>query len=292
MWRSFVGWLALILAAQSSPAAEPVGVAFDQASGYAVVDDAVRFDLATFTLSASVRLDQLGDSGVIMSRGGAGELFTLYAYDGRVRMLVEFEPGRYAHANVPQPPQKQWVQVTGTYDGQAIKLYVDGMLEAEVLAQGRIPASLEPLKLGALGPGVRPWFGRLDRLAVFDRALDAEEVAQLAAADDVTPMASLVSAWTAETLTDSAWKNVLPDGPQAIVRPVVELICRKDSGYRGIWYANQPQEDEYVYKYSGGLGTYCAKHGPMAIYAAEVHKTFFCYGGTDEENSTLLHMVS
>jgi len=70
------------------------------------------------------------------------------------------------------------------------------------------------------------------------------------------------------------------------------LICRKDDGYRGIWYSNQRQNDEYVYKYSGGLGTYCAKHRPFAVYAPEANKTFFCYGGTDKERRTLLHMVS
>ena len=56
---------------------------------------------------------------------------------------------------------------------------------------------------------------------------------------------------------------------------------------------NQPSHDEYVYKYSGGLGTYCAKHQPFAVYREEVDKTFFCYGGTsDGSNSELLHMVS
>lgn len=64
------------------------------------------------------------------------------------------------------------------------------------------------------------------------------------------------------------------------------------NGYQGIWYMNQPLDNEYKYKYSGGLGTYCAKHNPFAIYRPEVDKTFFCYGGTDADNSTLLHMVS
>ena len=50
----------------------------------------------------------------------------------------------------------------------------------------------------------------------------------------------------------------------------------KTDGYRGIWYFNQPSDDEYRYKYSGGLGTYCAKHIPLAYYAKEVDKTFFC----------------
>lgn len=67
----------------------------------------------------------------------------------------------------------------------------------------------------------------------------------------------------------------------------------KADGYRGIWYMNQPSNDEYVYKYSGGLGTYCAKHKPFAIYCENVNKTFFCYGGaTKENNRQLLHMVS
>lgn len=71
-----------------------------------------------------------------------------------------------------------------------------------------------------------------------------------------------------------------------------ELINQKADGYRGIWYSNQPQGDKYVYKYSGGLGTYCAKHRPFAVYARQANKTFFCYGGTVPGNKTLLHMVS
>ncbi len=68
---------------------------------------------------------------------------------------------------------------------------------------------------------------------------------------------------------------------------------RTDVGYRGIWYMNQPSHDEYVYKYSGGLGTYCAKHKPFAVYCDKVKKTFFCYGGTAKDsNRKLFHMVS
>jgi hypothetical protein len=65
-----------------------------------------------------------------------------------------------------------------------------------------------------------------------------------------------------------------------------------DNGYRGIWYSNEPSNDEYVYKYSGGLGTYPANHYPFSVYAKKVDKTFFCYGGTDPAGKTLLHMVS
>ncbi|WP_215240199.1 BNR-4 repeat-containing protein [Dyadobacter helix] len=69
-------------------------------------------------------------------------------------------------------------------------------------------------------------------------------------------------------------------------------LNKPDHGYRGIWYSNQPSNDEYVYKYSGGLGTYPANHYPFSVYVKKVNKTFFCYGGSDEAGKTLLHMAS
>jgi len=67
---------------------------------------------------------------------------------------------------------------------------------------------------------------------------------------------------------------------------------RKADGYRGIWYYNQKLDNEYVYKYSGGLGTYCAKHIPFAVYVAEADKTFFVYGGRADDANRLLIMAS
>ena len=85
---------------------------------------------------------------------------------------------------------------------------------------------------------------------------------------------------------------VFPTGISAQTSSTVTLN-HTANGYRGIWYMNQPSGDEYVYKYSGGLGTYCAKHRPFAIYCKEVDRTFFCYGGTPpDSNRRLLHMVS
>ncbi|MDZ7606184.1 MAG: BNR-4 repeat-containing protein [Cyclobacteriaceae bacterium] len=65
----------------------------------------------------------------------------------------------------------------------------------------------------------------------------------------------------------------------------------KIDGYRGIWFT-LGQFSEYGDKYSGGLGTYTAKHRPLAICAPEVKKTFFVYGGTSGENTKhLLCMI-
>ena len=71
-----------------------------------------------------------------------------------------------------------------------------------------------------------------------------------------------------------------------------QLHAQKANGYRGIWFTLgqfYPAGD----KYSGGLGTYTAKHCPVAIYAPEARKTFFVYGGTTQaDEKHLLCMVS
>jgi hypothetical protein len=69
------------------------------------------------------------------------------------------------------------------------------------------------------------------------------------------------------------------------------LNNQKINGYRGIWFELN-QKYEYGDKYSGGLGTYTAKHIPLAVYAPAVDKTFFVYGGTTERDQRhLLCMI-
>ncbi len=65
----------------------------------------------------------------------------------------------------------------------------------------------------------------------------------------------------------------------------------KADGYRGIWFT-LGQFSEHGDKYSGGLGTYTANHTPIAVFAPQVNKTFFVYGGTVKDKKHLLIMVS
>jgi len=82
----------------------------------------------------------------------------------------------------------------------------------------------------------------------------------------------------------------------------VFLDNQKLDGYRGIWWAHGPMQDRphspgygsNKFKYSGPL-SFAWPHtvAPMAIYAPEVNKTFFVYGGdTGPNNRYLLAMIS
>jgi hypothetical protein len=66
-----------------------------------------------------------------------------------------------------------------------------------------------------------------------------------------------------------------------------DLSNTKMDGYKGIWF-ELGQKYEFGDKYSGALGTYTAKHVPLAIYAKEVDKTFFVFGGTTAEDKRYL----
>ncbi|MHC4406165.1 MAG: LamG domain-containing protein, partial [Planctomycetota bacterium] len=251
------------------------------------------FDLDAFTLAAWVKPESHRNSQVLLSRGDAGKLFTLYLHENRVRMLVEYRPGRYTHANCPQPPVNVWTHLAGSYDGREIRVYVNGELQHAVAAPGRISKSGEPLFIGALAPDARAFHGRLEDIRVWDRALADLEIAQAASGrQDAALNHGLVARWRNEDLRGSQWPSHGGSGLIAQYHADGTLQVRKADGYRGIWYQCGEQGGAYRYKYSGGLGTYCAKHRPFAVYAEEVNKTFFCYGGTDAENSTLLHMVS
>ncbi|WP_066628288.1 BNR-4 repeat-containing protein [Labilibacter marinus] len=64
------------------------------------------------------------------------------------------------------------------------------------------------------------------------------------------------------------------------------------NGFKGLW-CTLGQYGPYGDKYSGGLGTYTAKHLPLAVYSESAQKTFFTYGGTTgSTDDHLLIMLS
>lgn len=97
---------------------------------------------------------------------------------------------------------------------------------------------------------------------------------------------------------------------QAVLASDSTSSVRRVDGYRGIWfslgqyyapgkgkepYAKASRQPVFPYgdKYSGGLGTYTAKHTPLAIYSKRANKTFFVFGGTTNADARhLLCMIA
>ena len=67
--------------------------------------------------------------------------------------------------------------LAGTYDGRALKLYVDGELAAARAASGRLQHSDAPLTLGTLAGGSARFDGQISAARITAAALDEEVLA-------------------------------------------------------------------------------------------------------------------
>jgi len=287
--------IAALAAVTLNAAPKEAGYPFDGFTGFSVSNMTERLQAGCFSVAAWVRVADAARSQMFLTMGAPGEDFSLYLYNGAVRMLVEGEEGKYGFALAKAPQAGVWTHYAGTYDGKAVKIYRDGVLEGEKAITRKRERFKAPLTAGvAMGSDDRILKGSMTDIRIWNRVLDAAEV-QAVYKDEARQELSdkLICHWLTHP-TDTVIANKVKGAPELVkIQPTyATLQNRKADGFRGIWYYNQPSGDEYVYKYSGGLGTYSAKHIPFAWYAPEVNKTFFCYGGTDERNSTLLHMVS
>jgi len=286
-----------------SARAEQEGIFFDGRTYYEVPQAEISVNPSNFSVSCWVKTTST-NSQMFLNMGDAGAGFTLYRYnvpngEQSVRMLVEHDPAgspKYLSAKAPPTPTNIWSHYTGTYDGATIRIYTNGVFCSSTAAAVKRSTFPYPLQIGAV-PNFpdRMMRGEMDDIRIWNRTLAAGEVASVCARETGNALTnSLIAWWTAEHIGDTSLISVIAGGPDALRRDQAQLLLMntKVAGFRGIWYYNQPSGDEYVYKYSGGLGTYCAKHIPFAWYSQETNRTYFCYGGTDVNNSTLFHMVS
>lgn len=305
MNRKIFGVLLIIclFAVQARAEAPKDGIAFDGATCFLTQKGDVTVDQNAFTVAAWVCPDSVDRSLAFIGAGDAPEDFTLYFYDGVVRMLVAHNPPGYLHATAESPKANEWSHYAGTYDGKTIRVYKNGKLQKSTAAPGRTQPFASQICIGGIIGRDRNFSGKMTDVCLWNRVLSAEEIAALFENDSPISKKALIAQWSENSMQGDKLVNLV-DGKTAEKIDAAKfapevLINAKDDGFRGIWYYNQRLNNEYVFKYSGGLGTYCTNHYPFSVYAPEVDKTFFCYGGTDraghendERKATLLHEVS
>lgn len=278
-------------------AAQPQGIPFDSGRGYQVDMSKAPINTSSFSVAARVCVKDATPQ-IFIASGTSGSDFTLYLYNNNVRMLVEQDQATkaYGFALAPPPEPNTWTHYCGTYDGQKIVIYKDGQKVAEKPLMTTLKSFNPLVCLGTMTEdSSRNLNGSMDNIGVWNRALSAQEVHQLANASVDSIKSELLAAWNSPPVESKELQSAIPDGPKALpFSPSTNpLLNTKDSGFRSIWYYNQKLDNEYKFKYSGGLGTYPANHYPFAVYCPKVEKTFFCFGATDKETeSTLYHEVS
>ena len=120
-------------------------------------------------------------TGWMFSRGHefggnlAGDHLGLGGVDNQPGKLV-FSDGDQTFAGQSEVGRWEWNHVLLTRHGESVKVYLNGKLDIEAnTSAGTIPGVF----IGGRCDGADSWEGRLDEVAVFDRALTGEEVSSL-----------------------------------------------------------------------------------------------------------------
>lgn len=128
-------------------------------------------------------------SGWLFSRGhdhglcAYGDHLGVGGKSGHTGKLVFFHGDNPAavYAGKTVIPRWQWQHVALVRDGQTVRVYLNGRVEIETKAPAGFPAGLQPCFFGGRSDNDSNWEGRLDEIAVFDRALASSEIERLAA---------------------------------------------------------------------------------------------------------------
>jgi hypothetical protein len=161
---------------------------------WVAVPSSPKLDVNTYTLSAWVRYtgvpnDKTFDRWEVLEKADA--YWMNVRTNGKVRV-----GGFYGGCSGPNVwqfldsstalPKFTWKNVVSTYDGTWQRVYVDGKAVGSKRVSGKTCVSGQPLAVGAKNQPSKGileafWDGRLDDVRIYNRALSASEVKQLAA---------------------------------------------------------------------------------------------------------------
>jgi len=88
-----------------------------------------------------------------------------------------YGPTNYFVESSVSIPANQWSHVAGTYNGSAVKIYVNGVLRGSAPASGPIFDSTLPAYIGQSNTvNGHTWSGKIDEIEIYDRALSDAEI--------------------------------------------------------------------------------------------------------------------
>ena len=162
---------------------------FDGVNDLVTIPSSSSIDLkGRMTLEAWVQPNALGSTwrSVLVKERPNSLNYALYAHTGGggpsgrvyVRSRDRYSPGGPIAANA-------WSHLAATYDGSALRLYVNGVVVTSLAVSGPIARSTNPLRIG--GNSIwGEWFsGLIDEVRIYNRALTAAEIRS----DMTTPLA-------------------------------------------------------------------------------------------------------
>jgi hypothetical protein len=116
---------------------------------------------------------------VVFKEKPGGMLYSLYANNGAANRPT----GQVFLANTEQDtvgtatlPLNTWTHLAATYDGSALRLYVNGALSTTFLVSGTLAPTTNPLRIGGNTIWGEYFRGLIDDVRIYNRALTPTEI--------------------------------------------------------------------------------------------------------------------
>ena len=169
-------------------------LSFNGTSSWVTVPDSASLDLTNrITLEAWVNPAVLSGAWrtVIFKQTNNGMAYALYAANAANRPLGQVQIGGEQNAIGPSAlPLNTWTHLAATYDGAAVRLFVNGTQVASKTQTGNAAVSTGVLRIGGNSIWTNERFnGRIDEVRIYDRPLTAAEI-QTDMTTPVTPPAT------------------------------------------------------------------------------------------------------
>ncbi len=163
----------------------------DHEAGVRVMPSASIDGIQRFTLAAwAYRTAGLSSYASVVSRQILDSTYEVYNLSFTTDVVSIYLPASSTPGSWPYIARstrksviQQWMHLAATFDGNLVRLYLDGVEEAVMAYPRPLPATTTPLYLGNnKNPSDgEPMVGKIDDLLLFSEALSASEIAQLAA---------------------------------------------------------------------------------------------------------------
>ncbi len=153
-------------------------LSFDGVNDRVDVPDAASLDLTgAMTLEAWVRpTTNAGWRTALLKERGANLVYALYASNGARPTTENFSAAENAAAGPSALALNAWTHLASTFDGSALRLYVNGTQVASKAASGVMPNTANPLRIGGNAVWGEYFSGLIDEVRVYNRALSAVEI--------------------------------------------------------------------------------------------------------------------